>query len=166
VREAWNNRLRRRPELAALVSTNQPTYERKGRWTADELLRAQFPPIVWVIPNLLPEGLSFLAGRLKLGKSWLALQIAQAVAYGGLFFGDPVEQGPVLYLALEDSERRLKSQMHQQRWRASRDAVFCTAWEPLDTGGLDTLQAEMEREISLGRDRYREPCPLGQARSK
>ena len=146
VQRALNDLLRRRPELTALVSANQQTSERKGRWTADALLRAQFAPISWVIPNLLPEGLTILAGRPKQGKSWLALQIAQAVTCGASTFGRSVEQGSVLYLALEDSERRLQNRMQQQGWSPSPHAVFYTTWEPLDAGGLEALRVEMDQE--------------------
>ena len=48
--------------------------------TADEILTAAWPEPVWAIPGLLPVGLTILAGRPKVGKSWLALQIALAVA--------------------------------------------------------------------------------------
>jgi RecA-family ATPase len=58
--------------------------------------------------ELLPEGLTILAGRPKCGKSWLALHIAMQVAAGGRTLeSTPVEPGPVLYLALEDTKRRL-----------------------------------------------------------
>jgi RecA-family ATPase len=58
----------------------------------------------------LPEGLTLPAGKPKLGKSWLALSVAFAVAAGGVALGTyPVAQGEVLYLALEDNERRLQS---------------------------------------------------------
>ena len=50
--------------------------------SAKYLLTATWPEPVWVVPELLPAGLAFLAGRPKLGKSWLALQIALgAVSY-------------------------------------------------------------------------------------
>ena len=37
-------------------------------------------PIRWIVPGYLAEGLSILAGRQKLGKTWLALDWAIAVA--------------------------------------------------------------------------------------
>jgi RecA-family ATPase len=48
------------------------------------LLARQLPPIQWAIPEILPEGLTLLAGKPKLGKSWLALAMALAVASGGV----------------------------------------------------------------------------------
>lgn len=146
VRAAWLGLTRRRPELAELVSGDHEDPQRKTRWTADELLIAQFPAVRWVVPTLFPEGLIFLAGRPKIGKSLLALQFAHAVSSGGKIFGQAVEKAPVLYLAFEDSARRLQKRMKEQSWPANTNAVFCTAWEPLDQGGLASLQRAMEEE--------------------
>src|SRR5215471_19346482 len=74
------------------------------------LVEESFEPITWAIPGLLPEGCILFAGRPKLGKSWFVLQLALAVASGDNIFGDiAVEQADVLYLALEDTRRRLQS---------------------------------------------------------
>ena len=56
-------------------------------FTLQELLARQLPPIQWAIPDILPEGLTLLAGKPKLGKSWLALAMALAVAAGGVALG-------------------------------------------------------------------------------
>jgi hypothetical protein len=73
-----------------------------------ELKGKRFPPIVWIVPDILPEGCTLLAGKPKLGKSWMALDIAIAVATGGQVLGRDCDEGDVLYLALEDNERRLQ----------------------------------------------------------
>ena len=41
--------------------------------TAADLYATQFSPIAFVIPGYIAEGLTVLAGRPKVGKSWLAL---------------------------------------------------------------------------------------------
>ena len=69
------------PGLALLVATAMR--QRRPRWTMAELMAAGFPRAGWVVPGLLPTGLSTLAGRPKMGKSWLALQVACAVGAGG-----------------------------------------------------------------------------------
>lgn len=74
-----------------------------------------------------------LAGRPKLGKSWLALQLAQASACGGKVFEQSVEPGPVLYIALEDSERRLQQRLQLQGWPAT-----AATQNPEGSFGLDT----------------------------
>lgn len=82
---------------------------------ANDLSIKRFPEISWAIPELIPEGVSILAGSPKIGKSWLVGSLAIACATGGNIFGRiPVgEPRKVLYLALEDSERRLQSRLIQ-----------------------------------------------------
>jgi len=73
---------------------------------AVDLLELDIPPLQWIVPDLLPEGTTVLAGPPKLGKSCLVYQIAVEVALGGELLGREIEQGDVLYLALEDGKRR------------------------------------------------------------
>lgn len=75
----------------------------------------EFPPLRWVVYGVIAEGLTILAGAPKLGKSWLALHLALAVASGGMAFGciDVGRPRPVLYLALEDGHRRLQFRARQ-----------------------------------------------------
>jgi hypothetical protein len=56
-----------------------PTW-RERVFTAAALQHKQFPPITYVVDGLIPDGLSMLVGRPKVGKSWMALDIALAVA--------------------------------------------------------------------------------------
>jgi hypothetical protein len=77
---------------------------RNGSWLDDQ----EYPPPTWVVPGLIPEGCCILAGHPKIGKSFLVLGIALAVAEGGEVLGVKVDQRPVLYLALEDSESRIQ----------------------------------------------------------
>jgi hypothetical protein len=92
--------------------------------SADVILTTDWPEPTWAIPNLLPAGLCILAGKPKVGKSWLALQIAQSVASGGMALGECVEKGPVLYLALEDTPSRLQKRMTQQNWPSGLPVDF------------------------------------------
>lgn len=85
--------------LAAVLST-------RGGIDAADLMDSVLPPLLWVVPGLLPEGTTILAGPPKVGKSALVYQIAVEVALGGALFGQRVEPGVALYLALEDGPRR------------------------------------------------------------
>lgn len=86
----------------------------------DELLTRDWPETPWLVNGLIPQGLILLAGKAKLGKSWLCLQLAQAVATGGMFLGVQVDQAPVLYLALEDNPRRIAQRAKMQGWGVGR----------------------------------------------
>lgn len=83
---------------------------------AMNILKTEYPPLRELVPGMLAEGLSFLVGRPKVGKSWLAMQLAYSVMTGGMIFGQNVEKGKVLYFALEDSGRRLQKRMMLQQW--------------------------------------------------
>jgi hypothetical protein len=121
--------------------------------TLQVLLDKELPPVRWAIPYILPEGLTLLAGKPKQGKSWLALSVALAIAAGGVALGkQPVTQGDVLYLALEDNERRLQTRAKQLL--ASMTSVphsieFALDWPRLDQGGLLYLEAYLEAHPGL-----------------
>lgn len=132
------------PEIAALRAGDpEPP---KPIWSTGELLRAEFPDPKWAVPGLLPVGLSVLAGRPKLGKSWLSLQIAVAVGTGGLVLNQQVEAGRALYLALEDSPRRLKERLYKQTAPATADADFRFEWPFLHERGTADLLHEIDRK--------------------
>ena len=116
-------------------------------WSARDLLTYQFPEPVWAVPNLIPAGLSILAGRPKIGKSWLALQIAVAAATGGSVLGERVERRNVLYLALEDSERRIKDRLSKQNCPLDASLTVITEWVPLIETGLDHLLKLIEAHL-------------------
>lgn len=87
---------------------------RRTHWNAVELLAAEFPEPRWAVPGLVAEGLTLFVGAPKVGKSWAAWNLAVAIASGGIAFGKvPVEAGDVLYLALEDTGRRLQSRLRK-----------------------------------------------------
>ncbi|BAH75897.1 AAA family ATPase [Solidesulfovibrio magneticus] len=80
--------------------------------TARDLMSKTFPQQQFVIPDLLPVGLTILAGRPKTCKSFLALSLACGVAAGGIVLGKiSVQQADVLFLSLEDGERRLQNRV-------------------------------------------------------
>ncbi|QHO76801.1 hypothetical protein ACH79_33395 [Bradyrhizobium sp. CCBAU 051011] len=88
------------------------TPERLRRTNTVELMARTFDPLKWVVPGYLSEGFLVLAGRQKLGKTWLAIDMALAVATGGVAMGSIMcEQGDVLYIDLENGERRIQSRI-------------------------------------------------------
>lgn len=121
--------------------------------TAAALMEKVFPEPRWAIPGILPEGLNLLAGKPKKGKSIFALNIGLSIALGGLALGKiPVEQGSVLYLALEDTERRLQGRLKQMLIYSDKapDALHLfTKWPRMDTGGLELLEAKISEIPNL-----------------
>lgn len=137
------------------TARNRPSGNHKAArllpvFSAAGLAEMVFPDIKWIVPMYLPEGCTILAGRPKLGKSWLALDIALAVARGSYCLGEiKCPKGDVLYLALEDNQRRLKSRIEKvspphcdNQWPHELD--LATEWPRCDEGGLEALKAWVE----------------------
>ncbi|MPY99444.1 MAG: AAA family ATPase [Actinophytocola sp.] len=111
-------------------------------------MAASFPPPAWAVPSVIAEGVNVLAGPPKAGKSWLALGLGLAVASGGRAFDSiDVDAGPVLYLALEDTPRRLQERMGSLLQGSSAPAgltldLQCPA---LPGGGVEQIADWIER---------------------
>ncbi|OQY16642.1 MAG: hypothetical protein B6I36_10035 [Desulfobacteraceae bacterium 4572_35.1] len=83
--------------------------------SADELKGKVFPPVKWAVDGVIPEGLTVLAGDPKAGKSLMAVDICNAIASGGEAFGKQAcVQGDVVYISLEDPQRRVQDRIKQQ----------------------------------------------------
>jgi predicted ATP-dependent serine protease len=46
-------------------------------------MNMHFNPVNYVVPSVIVEGLTIFAGKPKIGKSWLLLHAANAIAEGG-----------------------------------------------------------------------------------
>lgn len=111
-------------------------------WTAAQLVDWYFPPPRWAVPDLLAQGANLLVRPPKVGKSWLSLNIAVAVASGGRALDRiEVEEGDVLYMALEDTGRRLKSRLRKilAGTQAPTRLTLTIACERLSAGGMDRI---------------------------
>src|SRR5262249_30876502 len=107
--------------------------------TAEVLQKKQFAIPRIVLPGLICEGVTILASKPKIGKSWLALDICIATAGGRFTLGElKPRTGDVLYLALEDSQRRLQRRIDRllssasEAWPAR--LTMATEWRRVDDG--------------------------------
>src|SRR5258707_910875 len=128
-------------EECGLLASRLPEIEQLS-----DLMAREIPPPVWLVKGMLCEGLSVIAGKPKLGKSWLVLALALTIALGnekgGLALGRyPVEQAGVLYLSLEDSASRFQSRVNKLLAGRPVPANFgyTLNWKPLMSGGLEDL---------------------------
>lgn len=119
----------------------------RSRFTAADLWNMSFPPVQWVVPDLISAGLTLLAGKPKLGKSWLALDVLRAVAEGGFCLGDRhCPQGAVLYVVPDDpSPRRMKDRLRKVCPKNPGPAL--SVWmecNTVDRGLIDDLRQWIE----------------------
>lgn len=146
-------------------------------------------PMHWNIKDILPAGTMLLFGKPKKGKSYLTLMIGISIAAGREIFGKQTSGKQVLYLGLEDSERRM-----QRRGIGCAKALgigveefgdnlfISTTASTLDNGLIDDLQAWMTVNPETGlividmlkkvtadkstKDLYQEQARVGDALSR
>jgi len=110
-------------------------------YSVGELLATDFLPPTWIIPELLTTGLTILAGAPKLGKSWLALTLGAGIGSGGAILGAyRVERRNALYLALEDTPRRIRGRLEKIGAAPSSLLTIYTKWRS-GAEGLADLDA-------------------------
>jgi hypothetical protein len=124
---------KRQAEIDAMEDDANEEAERKARnvktLSASTLMNMHFNPVNYIVPDVLVEGLTIFAGKPKIGKSWLLLHAANAIAEGGTTLGGlKCAEGDVLYCALEDNPRRLQSRMKalfgkSRKWSERLDFV-------------------------------------------
>ena len=115
-----------------------------GVVSASELLEQKLPDARMTVEGLLPVGLTILAGNPKIGKSWMSLTIGIGVATGEEVLGRAAQAGEALYLALEDTPKRLQDRL-RHLWKGAASALsrlhLVTEWPRLDDGGAEKLDA-------------------------
>jgi len=106
----------------------------------NDLFDCSFPSKPPLIDGLLYVGTYLLAGSPKVGKSFLVAQLAYHVSTGQALWEYPVQQGRVLYLALEDDYARLQRRMSRMFGvEGTDDLHFAIASNQIDAGLTDQL---------------------------
>lgn len=87
----------------------------------------------WVWEGFLAPGtLSMLHGEGGLGKSWIALKLAeQMLKAGGTLFGQPVHQGGVLILDGENAETQIHSRIQYTGIKAESNLAYYMVGDPI-----------------------------------
>ncbi len=119
-------------------------------FTLGGLMETVFPEPRWVISGILSEGLNILAGKPKMGKSMMAMNLAITVAAGGMALGNiQTMPGDVLYISLEDRTRRIQGRARKMlkglRTGVSGNLTIATAWPRQGEGGLEMIDWWMRR---------------------
>jgi hypothetical protein len=126
---------------------SQQSAWKTGSFSARELQSFQFPALTWIVPNIIPaEGVALICSKPKFGKSWLAFDLCIACTTERYILGNiKPAQGSALYLALEDSKRRLQRRMTKllptfgATW--PERLTLKTEWRRLHEGGLEDIRA-------------------------
>lgn len=104
LRNAWDDF----KDLGEWVETKPKKIEQLEAESMASLSLRHIDPPKFVIPGMIPYGITILASPPKFGKSWMCLDMAISVATGTEFMGLPTNKDGVIYLALEDGDYRLQ----------------------------------------------------------
>src|SRR5216683_510416 len=134
--------------MARRAADPKPTKPRIkfARTRTNSIMNTKFPPLRAVVPGYLYEGFTVLAGRQKLGKTWLAIDWAVAVATGGVAMGSiDCEPGNVLYIDMENGPRRIQGRIrtlfpYDQALPDLSRLEWVTEAPQLDAGFIDELE--------------------------
>lgn len=109
--------------------------------TSSHIMGSVYPDPVFLIQDVLPEGVSILVSAPKIGKSWAALHIGNQIVNGYRALGSkPTAQCEVLGLFLEDTPRRLNSRFHKMGATPSEGFHIATQW-PTGAEGVKAIAA-------------------------
>lgn len=113
---------------------------------ASNLQKEELPPISFVVDQMLPQGIGWLAGASKGGKSFLVMQLAYCVSQGQDFLGYPTEKSVVLYYSLEMGQNlvqdRLNTMYGNEEW--SDNLIISYDLPNLDNGCIAALRQDIE----------------------
>ena len=112
-------------------------------YSLSDLKNIKFPEPNWIIPEFMPSGLHILAGKPKIGKSWLVLNIALTISNGGILLGTyQCNVKNVLYLALEDTGARIQKRLSKLTALGDNleHITLCHNWITVKQGGLEALE--------------------------
>lgn len=110
---------------------------------AETLLATPLPKTMYIVDNLLPQGLSIFCGASKIGKSWLMLALALNVASGEPMWGLTTHQCDVLYLTLEDTIVRVQERLYKLVDEAPSNLRIAVACEKIGKGLEEQINAAL-----------------------
>jgi RecA-family ATPase len=130
-------------------------------------MTGEFAEPIFIVDGLVPEGLTIISGRPKMGKTSFVMNLADAVARGGKALGlIDCPQRNVLFLALEDNRRRLQKRrrmmLQAERLSPVPALRFELQWPRLDEDGLEKLDKACAENPNLKLiviDTWKKICP-------
>ena len=115
------------------------------------LANKEFETIDPLIDHFLPgKGLYLLCGSAKVGKSWMALQIALCISTGMNLWNYDTKKKEVLYLCLEDGEKRLQDRLFSIAQEWPQEFMYTTEAYPIGNGLEEQLEDALKNHPDIG----------------
>ena len=142
-----------RPELFgneadgdALPFVGQDVFADFGFYSIPDLTEEDRKPPEFIVDGMLPIGMTFLSGAPKTRKSFLAIQLAIAVASGSTFFGLKTTPCDVAYLDLEGSKSRISYRTAQMTSAVPRNVFIANEVKDKLAGKLVERLRDLHRQ--------------------
>ena len=116
--------------------------------TMEELYDTAFPPKVPIVDGLIYNGTYLFVGAPKVGKSFFMAQLGYHVSMGIPLWNYKVNQGSVLYLALEDDFSRLQKRLSKMFGMESTSSFYFATMSKSLNEGLEEQLSKFMKEHS------------------
>ena len=132
-------------------ATNAKQPKKLSVISAKELQATDYPPVRYLVEDILPEGTSLLSASPKMGKSWFVLDMGLQIASGNMFLNKATTKTGVLYLALEDGYSRLQDRMNKvlNNQPAPDSFHFCITAPTIDNNLLDCIEEHIKEHPDI-----------------
>ena len=119
--------------------------------SAEELFYQPLDPAraEMIIEDLIPQGLTLIAGAPKSGKSWMMLDMCLAVSSGRPFLGRRTLPCEVAYFPLEDQEERVKKRILDLGEAPTPALHICTERKSIEQGFLKELRETLQEHPGI-----------------
>ena len=108
-------------------------------YSAADLQNDTTPEPEFIVKDILPPGLTVFAASPKMGKSFLMLSMAAAIAQGLPFWGKETKAGSVLYCDIESNKHRIKKRLQAMGITPPHGLFITHRTQQLDSGLLDQI---------------------------
>lgn len=123
-------------DTTTTTTTEKDVYRDFGFYSLDDLTEEERKPPEFLVDGMIEVGLNVISGKPKLRKSFLAVQIAAAVATGQEFFGHKTVQSDVAYLDLEGSKSRISTRTKNMTIEIPQNVKFTNIVKKKLSNGL------------------------------
>lgn len=136
--EATIEALKQAVEKSSLyeLQKSKSILEECGFYELEDLSEDEKKPPDFIVDGMIPVGLSFLSGAPKIRKSFMALQLASAVATGEEFLGHKTTKCSVAYFDLEGSKSRISARSERMKSVLPRGVYITHKVEEKISNGL------------------------------
>lgn len=125
------------------------TMHYEGSYTVTELLDSQEDDEPDIVEDMISVGLTLLGAPQKCGKTFLGLQLSDAIATGKDFLGRKVEKGTALYLAFEDRKTKIKKRLRTMQVEKQDNFIIDILKQDFNYDVESRIQEELKRHSDL-----------------